>query len=302
MHCKFETRKNRILKLSRIIGGSALILICLFSSGFAQTGSSLQTVDLDISKWLAESLLKNNQAHFRVISDYTYKLRRTITKQNGEKSSTLFELYFPSRFNNKGGTRSVTITLEENGIALPAKKIEKQRREAAEKLEKIANASNVKSASLEERREKGVPLDWSFNVSVGLASFLQVCEFHMPLREIVDGQETISLSFDKCDGGKLAVDKSYMANIEGKIWFDALEKVPVRLEAWQKTSPSMTPKTLILFTQKRIAEAVWFPDLIRVEGTGNEAVFPNLKINWQYEFFDFKLPQTEIKDVKIGSK
>jgi hypothetical protein len=292
-----------MLNLSRILGGILLIVICLFSIGLAQSESSSQIIDPDISKFVAESLLKTNQAHFRLVSDYTYKMRRTVTRQNGETSSTLFESYFPPRLNNKGRTGGVIVTLEENGKVLSAKEIEKQRREAAEKLQKIAEASEQKSTSLEEKRDKGVPLDWMYNnVSVGLSSFLQVCEFHTPLREVIGGRETIILSFDRCDASKLSADKSYMVRLQGKVWFDALEKIPVRLEAWQRASLSLPPKTLILFTQKRIAEAAWFPSLVRVEGIGNEAVFPGLKINWQLEFFDYKLPQTEIKDVKIGSE
>lgn len=292
----------QMFKMCRITGTIILILICLFSTAFAQTANSSQTVELDIPKWLAESVLKTNQAHFRLVSDYTYKMRRTVTNQNRKTSATLLESYFPSRLDNKSGRGGVIITLEENGVALSVKKIEKQRREAAKKLEKIANSSEHKGTPLEEMREKGVPLDWTFTVSIGLSSFLQVCEFQTPLRETVDGRETIVLSFDRCDTSKLPANKSFMANLHGKIWFDRLEKVPVRLEAWQGHSTAPEQKVLILFTQKRIADAIWFPDLIRVEGVGNEAVFPDLKINWQFEFFDYKLPQTEIKDVKIGSK
>lgn len=279
-----------------------IVVLTFFVSGFAQTEIAPQAADLDVAKFLAESLLKTEQANLRLVSDYTYKMRRTVTKPDGKTFSTLFESYFPSWLDNKGGTGGVIITLEENGKALSAKKIEKQRREAAAKLEKIANASAVKSTSLEDRREKGVPLDWTYNVAVGLSSFLQFCDFHTPVWETVDGRETISLNFDGCSTSKLLADKSYLANLRGKIWFDALEKIPIRLEARQKTPSSATSKTLLLFTQKRVAENAWFPSLIRVEGIGNETVFPNLKINWQLEFFDYKLPQTEIKDVKIGAK
>ena len=301
MYRQLKNRRIPLLKTCRITSGIAVVLICMLSGVFAQTGNSPKAVEIDISKWLAESLLKTKQAHFRLVSDYTYKMRRTVTKQNGEISSTLFESYFPPRLKNKGGTGGIIITLEENGVPLPEKKVEKQRREAAAKLEKIADASEQKSMPLEEQREKGLPLDWTFNVAVGLNSFLQHCDFHSPLREILDGRETITLSFNECRADKLPENKAYQANMEGRIQFDELEKIPVRLEAWAKKSAS-SPKILLLFKQKRITESVWLPELIRVEGVKNEAVFPNLKINWQLEFFDYKLPQTEIKDVKVGSQ
>jgi hypothetical protein len=306
MNRKFETTKNRAFNLSRIFSLIALNLICLFSNVFSQSEKPILAGEVDVSKWVAESLLKTRQMNVRMISDYTYKMRRTVTKSGGKTESMLFESYFPSRLNNKDTTNSVVIRLEENGVPLPEKKIEKQRREAGEKLEKMGNAPDRKTTSLEEKREKGVSLDWTHNVSVGLSSFLRNCQFQTPGREIMDGRETISLNFNRCDPTDLPANKSYLANLQGKVWFDALDKVPVRLEAWKKNlpqpAPGATSELLILFTQKRITEAVWFPSLIRTAGIGNEAVFTNLKFNWQIEFFDYKLSETEIKDVRIGSQ
>jgi len=292
-----------MLKINQITGGFILSLGCLFAAAFAHA----QTADLDISKFLQESVLKTNQTNFRLISDYAYKMRRTINSQNGKTTSTLFESYFPSRLKKRSENRGVIIVLEENGIATPAKKIDKQRREAGKNLEKAGKASDEKSTLLEQKREKGLPLEWTYNVAVGLTTFLEVCQFKTPLREVVEGRETISLTFDECDISKLPETKSYLANIQGKVLFDVEDKAPIRLEAWQKTPLSsgdaqVSPKVLILFAQKRVAESVWFPTLIRVEGIGSEVVFPNLKINWQIEFFDYKLPETEIKDVKINSE
>lgn len=292
-----------MVKINQIIGGIILSLVCLFSVVSAQT----KTVDLDISRFLQESILKTNQTNFRLISDYTYKMRRTINSQDGKTTSTLFESYFPSRLKKQGGNRGVVIVLEENGIALSAKKIEKQRREASKNLEKASNASDEKSTLLEQKRDKGLPLDWTFNVAVGLTTFLEVCEFKTPLQEILDGRETLSLNFDECNISKLPETKSYLANIQGKVLFDVKDKAPIRLEAWQKTPRSSgdaqdSPAISILFAQKKVAEGVWFPALIRVVGIGNEVVFPNLKMNWQIEFFDYKILETEVKDVQINPK
>jgi hypothetical protein len=294
-----------MLKISQIIGGIILGLAGLFSTILGQTENPVQTVDLDVAGFIQESLLKTNQANFRLISDYTYKMRRTINSQDGKTTSTLFESYFPSRLKKQGENRGVIIVLEENGKALPAKKIEKQRREAAKNLEKSGKAPEKKSTSLEQRRDKGLPLDWTYNVAVGLTTILEVCRFYSPLQDTIEGRESISLSFDRCNVNNLPVNKSYLANVRGKIWFDAADKAPVRLEARQKSHPKsgtaqFSPKVSIIFTQKRVSEGLWLPALIRVEGIGNEAVFPNLKINWQIEFFDYKLPETQIEDIKIN--
>lgn len=292
-----------MVKTNQTIGNIILILVCLFSVVSAQA----QVADFDISKFLRESILKTNQTNFRLISDYTYKMRRTINFQDGKTTTTLFESYFPSRLKKQGGNRGVIILLEENGVALSAKKIEKQRRDAGKNLEKASKESDQKSTLLELKREKGLPLDWSYGIAVGLNTFLEACKFKALLRETVDGRKAISLSFDECSVSKLPASKSYLANVQGKILFDVEDKMPIRLKAWQKTplSPDdahVSPKVLVIFTQKRIAEGVWFPALVRVEGIGNEVVFPNLRTNWQIEFFDYNLPETEIKDVQINSK
>jgi hypothetical protein len=302
MQCKPAARRNRTLKTSRIIGSLSLILICLFSNALAQSENPPPAIDLDVSKWIAESLLKTNQTNLRLISDYSYKMRRTNTKRDGKINISLSEAYFPSRLKNKSETKGVIIQLEENGVALPEKKIEKQRREAAEKLEEMSNASEQKTSALEEKREKGVSLDWTNQVAVGLSSFLRVCQFHTPRKQIVDGRETLILNFNRCDSGKLPENKSYLANLQGRVWFDVSDKAPIRLEAWEKTLTAAPPKVPLLFAQQRVAESTWLPALIRVEGVGNEILLSNLKINWQIEFFDYKLAQIEIKDVVIDSK
>jgi hypothetical protein len=302
MNHKPAARRNRTLKTSRSIGSLSLILICLFSNALAQSENPTPTIDLDVSKWIAESLLKTRQTNLRLVSDYSYKMRRTNTRRDGKINTSLSEAYFPSRLKNKTRTKGVIILLEENGVRLPEKKIEKQRREAAEKLEEMGNASEQETSALEEKREKGVSLDWTYQVAVDLSSFLRVCQFHTPRKQIVDGRETLILNFNRCDPGKLPENKSYLANLQGTVWFDVSDKAPIRLEAWEKTLTAAPPKVPLLFAQQRVAESTWLPALIRVEGIGNEAFMSNLKINWQIEFFDYKLSQIEIKDVIIDSK
>lgn len=294
---------TQMVKTNQTIGGIILILVCLFSVVSAQT----EVADLNISEFLRESILKTNQANFRLVSDYTYKMRRSLNFQDGKITSKLSEIYFPSRLKKQVENKGVTILLEENGIALSAKEVEKQRRKAGENLEKAERQSEQKSILLEQKRETGLGIEWTFRVTVRLTTFLEACQFKTPLQETVDGRKAISLNFDECNIGKLPETKSYLAYIQGKVLFDVEDKVPIRLEAWRKTpfSPAnaqVSSKVLVYFAQKRVAQGVWFPDLIRVEGIGNEVVFPNLKANWQIEFFDYKFLETEIKDVQINSK
>lgn len=211
-------------------------------------------------------------------------MQRTHTRRDGKITSSLAESYFPARLKNISGTEGVVILLEENGVPLPEKKIEKQCREAAEKLEEMSNTSEQETSALEEKREKGVSLDWTNQIAIDLSSFLRVCEFHTSRKQIVEGRETLILNFNRCNPGKLPENKSYMVNLQGRVWFDVSDKAPIRLEAWEKTLTAAPPKVPLLFVQQRVAESTWLPASIRFEGIGSEAVLSNLKINWQIEF------------------
>ncbi|MBA2620742.1 MAG: hypothetical protein H0U87_06035 [Acidobacteria bacterium] len=57
-------------KINQIIGGVILFAVCSLPAVFAQN----KAVDLDVSGFIQESILKTNRANFRLISDYEYKI------------------------------------------------------------------------------------------------------------------------------------------------------------------------------------------------------------------------------------
>lgn len=291
-------------KVKRIAVCLIFALVCACSTAAAQTTFDLQT-DADVAKFVAESYKNQLRANWQMMHEYTYKNRYSVTYRKGKTVSWLTEQFFPSRFKRGGGTRGVFVTLEKNGVPLAPEKIEKERREVAEELEEADSESEAKSGSSEEEREKGSAMQWKWvGVNASPYQYLYRCRFTAPKREIVDGRQAIALDFDDCKAGEGASFIRYMPNLRGRAWFDEADKMPIRFEIFAKNKTpanSVATKPAILIVQKKVREGFWFLNLIEVEGIGNEAVFPDTKVNWKMEFSDFALSQTEIKDYKIGA-
>ncbi len=280
----------------KLIGIIFLALVSQSSSLFAQD----ITNNAEMTEFIAEGILKNNQGYLQIVSNYSYKSRLKWNDKNGKERSKVTEMYFPQRTNNKGRTTAINIKIEENGKPLSEQEIQKQRERVSKQLEKNANTSTEKTTSLEDHQKNGIPLEWVVkDVSIGFITFLQACKFYASSKEIIDGREAISIDFDKCDVSKQPSENAYLAKLQGTIWFDVLDKNPVKLSAWQANSKSKS--SIIIIRQQRITESIWFPEFVQVRGIGNEIVFPKLKIDWRMEFFDFKLALTEVKDVKVGN-
>lgn len=296
-------------KIKFIVSGVFLTLafanIAVFSQAMATANQTSGDGDLNVLKLVRESFANQLRANWRMSSEYSYKYLMTV-KSKSKTETWLRESYFPARLKRGKRTNSVSVLLAKNGVPAAAEKIEKERREAAEKLEKADNESEEKSRPLEDLREKGTSLEWTWNdVSVGMHIFLGRCRFDSPRREFSAGRDAITLHFQSCTIAQAPENYAYLANIEGKLWLDAADKMPVRLEAYAKPATAATASVnnspVIVFTQKKVAENLWLPASIVITGIGNEAVFPKLKVDRALEFSDYRKSQTEIKEVKIAA-
>lgn len=294
-------------KIKSVVLNVCLTLVCA-SFAFSQT-TKQQTPesDLDVPKLVRESFANQMRSNWRMSFEYTYKWLTTIENGKGKIETSLRESYFPSRVKRQGRTNSLSVLLAKNGAPVAPAKIEKERREISEKLEKAAAEPDDKSKSFEEVREKGITYDWLWNnVSVGMNIFLGRCRFDSPSREIVDGRAAVKLRFQTCSASGAPESYAYLLNIRGEIWIDEADKMTVRFEAYAKNptlaAANQSESPAIVFTQKKVAEGFWFPTLISIYGAGNETVFPNLKTNRRMEFFDYKQSQTEVREVKVGAQ
>jgi len=274
----------------------------LASQGLAQTAKRASVDDFDVRTFLETSVKRVKQLNFVMMSDYTYKFRRSSIDQKGKQTSRLFELYFPSRIKKRGGSRGVSVQLEENGVPFTPAKIEKLRAEAAKELEKQVAAPDKDSSLLEAERERGLDLTWKYEVGVNMTSVLVRCKFAAPSPGKRDGREAIVLDLRDCGSVNSDDSLAYVSSLRGQVWFDTSDKVPGRLDAWSSSAQAggAVPKPIVHFKQKRVADGLWLPEVVIVEGIGNESIFPKLKLNWRMEFFDYKLSETEVKAAKVN--
>ena len=296
------------------------IIFAALASAFGQTQNSF-----DIPSLLREVKQKSDDNWRKVIAElpnYSYKWRKVL-RQAGKKrqikeTSELYEIFFPTKCPIKK-CRIVTVLLAENGKPLTAAKIEKQRVKAGERLERMEE--DVQAQQLPVNQTS--PLRWmefpyyisrlfsskiEIIVSIDAREILEKCEFFTPVREIVNGRETIALSFRPRADAVFSETTSYIPQAEGKIWIDATEKVLIRLAIWQKetkfaetTSDYLLEHAALARDLTRTEEGIWFPRLGRINGLGYPNLFAEMKSDFSIEDFDYHRFNTEIKSVQVGS-
>lgn len=297
---------NKTINL--IVLNFCFALFCAVLPAFAQIEKKPDESALTVSQLVRDSYANQLRANWRMNFEYTYKRQASLTDRKGKTETWLYETFYPERYRRRGNTQSVSVLLEKDGVPLAAEKIDRLRREAAEKLGSAANQSAEKSVSLEEARKQGMPFDWTWHdASIGAHVFLRRCQFDSPQRELIDGRETVSLNFSNCNAANLGDSFAYLANVQGKIRFDLTDRMPIRLEAYSKTSSpgglnAAPPKAVITIEQTKVAEGLWLLSSITVNAIGQKLIFPKTQVNWQMKFFDYKLGVTEIEDIKINPK
>jgi hypothetical protein len=273
--------------------------------------------------------------------DYTYVLnsskREKDKKGQVKETSTTYEVFIPEL---KSGTRTrgVLVTTGRNGVPVPPAELEKERREAANRIEKeearIAretptpeNNPNSAEPQLSNPAAGMLPLGMyartginrsAFGVSRGgvrlaVATFLTNCELILLRREPMDGREMLVFKFTPRPGAQFNENERYVAQLSGEIWIDAKERIVTRVVGWptvEKVSddksvvgttgtPSETPPPAVYIEMLRLPTGVWLPHVSRINGADYPKLFEG--INWDSisTHSNYIRFSTEVKDVKI---
>ncbi len=296
------------------------IILAAFTFVFSQKQDSV-----DIPTLLRDVKQKSDENWWKVITEYpnyTYKWRKVWRKadKNGEteEKSELYELFFPTKCPVKK-CRSVFVLFAENGKSISTEKIEKQRAKAGEKLERIEGDARAQPLS----SNQNLPLHWmkfgyyvrrpfsneqKIIVLIDGQEVLEKCEFFAPTRELINGRETIVLSFRPRADAVFSEETKYMPQTEGKVWIDAADKVFTQLAIWQKgtkfaetTSSYLLDHAALARDMTRTKEGIWFPRLGRINGLDYPNLFTEMKIDFSIENFDHHYFKTEVKAVEINN-
>jgi len=195
--------------------------------------------------------------------EYTYTLnssRRNKDKKGQVKeTSTTYEVFIPV-LKTGTHTRGVLVTTSRNGVPVSPAELEKERREAANRIEKeeerIARETpspenNSNSAGAQSSNSTGViagmlPLGMyartginrsAFGVSRGnvrlaVTTFLTNCDLTLLRRESKDGRDTLVFKFNPRPGAPFNENERYVAQLSGEIWIDAQDRIVTRVVGW----------------------------------------------------------------------
>lgn len=265
-----------------------------------------------------------------MMAEYTYTMNsvsRSKDKKGQEKSeSTTYEVFIPTL---KSGTRGkgIMVVTSRNGVPVPAAELEKARAQAGERLEKAEekNARETATPPDSDPDVKGLlplgmythttnshsSLTSKGSAALAIHTFLRTCELTLIRRVQLDGRETLVFSFRPRPDAQFKDNEKYIAQLTGEIWIDAQDRIVTRLSGWptltaQNTNsanpspPSGERAPAVYVEMMRLAEGVWLPHLIRINGADYQKLFDGITKDSLSTFSNYLRFSTEIKDVKVN--
>ena len=292
---------------------------------------------IDVPALVKEALCKGAGD---MMGEYTYMLnssRRDKNKKGQEKeTSTIYEVFIPEL---KSGTRTkgVLVTTSRNGVPVSPAELEKERREAAHRIEKeeeriaretpspennsdsagpqSSNPTGVVSGMLPLGTYAGIGINRSaFGVSrssvrLAIATFLKNCELTLLRREPKDGREVLVFKFTPRPAAQFNEAETYVAQLSGEIWIDAQERIVTRLVGWpvvEKVSDqnatgtsSEIPPPAVYVELLRLPTGVWLPHVSRINGADYPKLFAGISFDSTSTYSNYIRFSTEVKDVKV---
>jgi hypothetical protein len=266
--------------------------------------------EIDIAALLRD-IEKNQKAVDERISEYYYVQKDTERELSGKgelKKETIrvYEV-FPVP-----GQRPVRKMISENGQPLSPERLKEEEKKATEALIKAEKERAKQKAKNEEKAKSSLGGDPNSEEDDGrnlqLRSFLKMCEFVAPRREIFKGRENIVFDFRPKPGIKPSNrSESIIAKMVGVVWIDAQEKEISRLEARFREGikvggglvVSVKPGAAFVIEQQRQPEGVWFPVLASANLSIRIFLVSGNEVNSTLENSDFRKYNTDVKGYEL---
>ena len=268
-----------------------------------------------------------------MIIEYTYfinSLQREIDKKGKIKAeSFVYEVFIPT-LKSGARTRGVLVVTSHNGISVPPGELEKERRRAAERIEKaeekIARENSTPPAENSNSTAGILPLGMytrtainrsafgfrSGGAALAVDDFLRTCELTLLRREQIDGRETLIFSFTPRPDAQFDDDEKYIKQLRGEVWIDAKDRIVTRLVGWPASSPDETRVSSVPLASERPPavyhemmllpqQGIWLPRVIRINGVDYPALFDGITTDSTSTYSQFIRFWTEVQDVKLGA-
>lgn len=294
--------RTQLLKFFKVLISFSILLFCscLPHKAAAQINSA-QIEDARIVALIQKVQAKSKRNRAAYLSEYNRTYKLTIEREDTNKiNSWGFEQYCL----NDGKTYCRTIEIEKDGKPRSPSKIQKEREKVSKNLAK---------------NEDYVGKDDPFGYGTGINSlwidpslYLKNCRIVLVDEKQIAGRASILLRVNDCK-----LDNAYskwmrmsslqfMTKTEAEIVIDEKDESVMRMDVYAKKefySVSDRTRPIISMENTRMPEGFWLFKKIRLETIGNKLVFPDLKDNWQYEFFDYKHLDVDIQfDIDMVKK
>jgi hypothetical protein len=266
---------------------------------------------IDIPALLLE-IEKNQQQIDDRVAEYYYVQKETEREftGKGELKKETVKVYevFPMP-----GQAPIRKLVSENGKPLSAERAREEEKKAGEALVKAEKERAKQKAKDEDRKAKasagGDPNSGeNSDRNLQLKSFLKMCDFVAPRREMFRGRESIVFDFRPKPGAKASNrNESIIAKMVGVVWIDAADKEISRLEARFQEGlkvgggliVSVKPGAAFVIEQQRQPEGVWFPVLASANLSIRLFLFSGNEVNTTLENSDFRKFNAETQGYEL---
>jgi hypothetical protein len=128
---------------------------------------------------------------------------------------------------------------------------------------------------------------------------IDTLEFVIQRREIVDGRDTIVVTFAPRPEARPQTREGKLAKIfTGSIWIDEAANEVLRVEGTATDSMSfgfgviarLNEGTRVTLTRQPVDGTLWLPTSIRFLGEGRAMLFRKLNIDFAIDWFDYRKP------------
>jgi len=272
---------------------TAILILALYFETFAQADKN-QIDELRIKSLVQKVQNKSKRNRAAYLSEYERTFKLKIEREGNNKiNSWVFEQYCL----DDGKPYCKVIEIEKDGKSRSPSKIKKEREKVSKNL--IKNEDYV---------EKNDFFGYGSSINslwIEPTLYLKSCRIVSANEKLIEGRTAILLHVDDCklDDAYSKWEKSlqFMPKTEAKILIDEQDKSVMRMDIYAKKEfASATAQNKLIITMKntRMPEGFWLFKKIRLETIGNKSIFPNLKDNWQFDFYGYKRYQVEVKEAR----
>lgn len=287
------------------IGRLVIVAFLIATPTWAQT----EKTDLN-PRSLIEAALENG-AGSRLMSEYTYRVRITQRQRLHGALTTgtaVYETYAPT-VKLQGETKFVLLKIEENGIAVSAKKLQDERERKSEELARLdeeARQQNATEATAPETPPGTTKATYFTIVApngirLSVETILRNSEVELLRTEKIDERVNTVLRFHFKPDTQLESYEQWLTKISGLLWIDSADKVVTRMSSWAKTDATQKNAPLAFYESQLMADGQWLPRVGQINGLGSPYVFGDFDTDLRMVFSKYERFNADIQDVKITS-